>query len=58
MKKEYSVFIELEPQELVDLLQPVLKRKGLLKDIPNHATCTPFEDVTTSIEYHWGEELD
>lgn len=58
MKKEYSVFVILNPQELIDLLHPILKRKGLLKGIPNNADCTPFEAITTSIEYHWEEEID
>lgn len=57
MIKQYSVFIELSADELVEILHPVFKRKGLLKDIPNDVEPVPFEKTNTSIEYHWEDEV-
>jgi len=53
MKKTYSVFIEVEPHELLRVLHAHFKRTGMLKDIPNDADYSMFSDETASVEYKW-----
>ena len=58
MKKEYSVFIVLENDEILDILHSYIKRKGFLKDIPKSPDPVPFDDIgQISIEYHWEEKI-
>lgn len=58
MKKTHSVFFDLPFDELMDLVHPILKRKGLLKDIPNDADRSLFDGGEMTIEYHWEDDLD
>ena len=58
MKKEHSVFITLTFDEAIELLKPVLKRRGWLKDVPNEAECELYDDANICIEYHWDEVIE
>jgi len=59
MKKESSVFIVLEKDEVLDILHSYIKRRGLLKDIPKSTDPVPFDDIgQISMEYHWEEEIE
>ena len=57
MEKKHSVFIDLTIEEVAQLLHPIFKRKGWLKDVPNEAELIPFEDGTCSFEYLWEEKI-
>jgi hypothetical protein len=57
MKKEHSVFICLSSDEISELLQPVFKRKGWLKDIPKDADIKELDEVDFNVEYHWEEDI-
>ena len=59
MKKEHSIFIVLENDEVLDILHSYIKRKGLLKDIPKNIDPVPFDDISRiSMEYHWEEKIE
>lgn len=58
MKKNHSVFIDLTSDEVAALLHPVLKRKGLLKDIPNYIAPRPLDEYELSLEYNWEEDIN
>lgn len=58
MKKEHSVFIILDSWEILKILHPYLRRKGLLKDIPKDVEPESSIDIERiSIEYNWDEEI-
>jgi len=57
MKKEYSIFIGLSSDEVVALLHPILRRKGLLSDVPKNVYPKPLDEQEMSLEYHWEVEV-
>jgi hypothetical protein len=58
MKKEHSVFITLDNDEIAALIHPVLKRKGLLENVPNNIAPEVFQYGEQSFEYKWEEEIN
>ena len=57
MKKNYSIFIDLTSEEIVALVHPILKRKGLLKDVPKGVEPKPLDANELAIEYNWEVEV-
>ncbi len=53
MRKSYSVFIDIEPHELLRVLHAHFKRTGMLKDVPNDADYSLFSEESASVEYKW-----
>ena len=56
MKKSYSVFIDVEPHELLRILHLHFKRTGMLKDIPAEADYSMFSEEAASVEYKWEDD--
>jgi hypothetical protein len=57
MKKKHSVVINLDSDDVAALLNPIFKRKGWLKDIPNYVEPKPLGEQECFYEYHWEEDI-
>ena len=57
MEKEYSIFIGLSSDEVVALIHPILRRKGLLNGIPKNVYPKPLDEQKLSLEYNWEVEV-
>jgi hypothetical protein len=58
MKKEHSVFITIAGEELAQLINREVRRKGLLKNVKSTVEYELFDkDQEVSVEYKWEEKL-
>jgi hypothetical protein len=57
VEKTHHVFITVEDDELIKIVNNYLKNKGALKNIPSVAECVPFDqDYEVCLEYQWSEK--
>ncbi len=56
MKRDHSVFITINEEEIKKILHEGFKKRGWLKDIPKYAEYDFFDGIDElSIEYKWEE---